>query len=108
MSIKKLAVEFKKANVNYSQIMRVGNVAIFDLRYSDSLLCIIGFDVVVVQSYSPDYDNKFFAQRTGEKWDSIETYPSSEMFGTKGWSFSTLEAANKKMEELEMIQKVVV
>lgn len=100
MKIKLLSTEFKKLGVLYKQVKREKYCAIYSLSYTDDVEHIIGFDVVAVQSYTPDYESPFFANRTGEKWESIETYPTSESFGSKAWSFDSLEDAEKKFEEL--------
>jgi hypothetical protein len=100
MHIKILPIEFTKSGIYYKQVKRENDVAIYSLACTLDVSRKIGFDCIKVQSYAPDYESPFFANRRGQKWDIVETYPTSESFGTKAWSFDTIVKAEELFQNL--------
>jgi hypothetical protein len=77
------------------------------LRYSPATQ-IIGNDVVRVTRSTLDDVNALIRRRgesgieiEGNPDDVCESYPPSSAWGRSGWSYTTIEAATKKFEELK-------
>ncbi|MFW6272681.1 MAG: hypothetical protein ACOC2U_02740 [bacterium] len=86
-----LQTHFKKYNTYYSLVKREKDVAIFSLSYDQKN--IVGYDTVIVQK-NPQFEIN------GNIIPAKEAIPSAEMWGKKGWSWKTLDAAENKMKEL--------
>ena len=87
---KPLGVEYKKNGFNHTQLFREGDVAIFHKVHIDPIYD-AGFEVVVISRHE-EYE------MGGNKIEAAEAYPSPEMWGTRGWTFTAselLKARNK-------------
>jgi len=99
--VKKLETKFKKWNFNFVQLERKGKYAIYE-KYliappepakEDEKIPSIGFEVIVAQKQKEH-------ERFGQTFPAKELYPSSETWGTYGFTFCTLKGAYKKFKEL--------
>ena len=91
--IKRLPDRFRKKNVNYEIVKRIGDLAILSLHYCENGE-ITGFDVVRVLRYV----SKSFPWKNGntsKQYEEIETIPHSELWGFCAWSFDKLETAEE-------------
>ena len=88
-----LEVSFTKNFIRYDRIMRDGNVCIYSLRYLDNLERIVGYDVFEVQP-AGSYEIK------GMMIEADESMPGKNSYGSKAWSYCSLEAAQKKFDSL--------
>jgi hypothetical protein len=100
-----MAERFRSHGVRYALVERMGDAAVYSLRYGDNLP-IIGYDVVKVQSSTGEQLNALLSSRRGTKIedyapdDRIERYPSSSQWGSAAWSFDSLPAAREKYWQL--------
>ena len=85
--------------VYYSQIKRVGDIAILSLRYFKKGP-VVGFDVIRIRMYPPFRDLPENGHTVPEKIEAIECLPSSEKWGHNSWSFVSLEKAEQKFQVL--------
>jgi hypothetical protein len=74
-------------------IKRNENIAVYSLRYTENPDLIVGYDIFKIQ-ISPQ-EIVF-----GKNYEERETYPSNGQYGTSAWSYTTLEAVDKKYGEL--------
>lgn len=88
ISHKPLASQFTKIGFSYTQIVRNGDLAIYrQFKHVEM------FETVVISRHNG-------YEVAGSKIEPAETYPSSEQWGTKGWTYSTLEHAKEKLAAL--------
>lgn len=90
--MKPLGTTFKKNSFFYEQVERVGDVAIFKQRLRPGVGC-LAFEVIKI-THEPD------RVMHGTLIPAHERAPGNEEFGRKGWSYPTLESAQKKMAQL--------
>lgn len=83
---------FRSNGCLFEQVKREGQAAIFALRYAENGP-VIGYDTVLIQV---EPAGEVFGKPVPER----ERMPSSSEYGRFGWSFSSLETAGKKFEEL--------
>lgn len=84
-----LKTAFTKKGWTFEQIARQGMIAIYHRtkgRVED-------WEVVRIQSHNG-------REIAGEKFPPSEYYPSSETWGTHGWTYTSRELAERKMEKL--------
>jgi hypothetical protein len=90
--MKQLPTRFDKSGWRFTQILRSGNVAIYRRKF------IAGksehFEVIRIGCHT----GKVIAGRVIEP---AEVYPSAEDWGSRGWTFSSEEAARARFEALE-------
>ena len=105
--VRELSKSFKLKEVLYDQICRSGDYAIYSLRYTCDASRIIGHDVVRVTQSTLDAVNALIARRgelglkiDGDPGDVCESYPPNSSWGTHAWSYTSLEEATKKFDEL--------
>lgn len=98
--IRLLPSEFRKKAIQYRQIERLNNLALYSLAYCSNVSAIIGYDVIRVRMYTLKADMPEFLQRVRNDNEIIECYPTSEKWGTQGWSFITYAAAKEKFNSL--------
>jgi len=84
------AIEFRLLGFEYTQLKRLGDVAIY--RQSKKGLP-DGYEVVRIQKHEA-----FSA--FGKDFPAGESYPSSQQWGSDGWTYRTLEDAEQKFQEL--------
>ncbi len=81
----------RQSNFNYKQLIRDGKYAIYEKSKHN---CIICYEVIQINSHE-NY------QIAGITIEAAEVYPSSESWGTLGFTYKTKELAFKKFEELK-------
>lgn len=89
--MKPVKTEFKRNGITFRQLKRVGRHAIYELS-------------------APEWRNPSYEVvrvRAGRAWvmggiehEAAETYPTTERWGYDGWSFPTLEDANRRFRLL--------
>lgn len=84
---------FKKNTFFYEQVLRRGDIAIYQQRLREGAGC-LAFEVFKIKK-CPDWNSP------GGFVPAHEAGPSNEEFGKSAWSYPTLEMAKKKMRELE-------
>jgi hypothetical protein len=87
-----LDTTFRFNDFNFRLVKRVGDVALFEKRKPTHTRA--SFEVVIVQKHPA----KTFPN--GKYYDARESMPSSESWGTKGWTYSDLENAEAKLNRL--------
>lgn len=91
---KPIALEFTHGSMTYRQVMRSGNIAIYhQTEEFDGQQKHRSYEVVKIRIRKP---------RTlfGMEYPLMEVYPKSEDWGTYGWTYPTLEAAEKRFAGL--------
>jgi hypothetical protein len=91
MNVRALATSLTKHGWTLRQIWRQGNVAVYE--QSKPTVRTIAHEVIVIGISKPH-----FLDAGG--FDLVERYPADEDWGTSGWTFRDLEAANRKVESL--------
>lgn len=87
----KVKKEFIRTGFTFKQIIRVGQLAIF--AQSKPNWKIPRYEVVRI--------NKHNGYKIGTQFvKAAETYPGASLWGMQGWTFFTLEKAEKKFKEL--------
>ena len=89
--MKKIEKSFKKYGFDFKQIKRVGDVAIF--QQSKSTWPDVRYEVVKIGKHSGYYLG-------GSKLESAETYPGASLWGIQGWTYTTLELAEKQFKKV--------
>lgn len=88
--MKPIETEFRKNGFHHKQLKRVGNVAIYE-RWADGHSK-RHYEVVMIQF------NGARSFPNGTTYPASEGYPSSEQWGTYGWTYATLQNAMVKLE----------
>jgi hypothetical protein len=89
--MKVIASEFIKSGFNHKVLERRGMVLLVERQHRD--VSVPHWEVVKIR-VSP-------AKCVGDRaYTESEVYPSSERWGTDGWTYSTLEAARAKFDSL--------
>jgi hypothetical protein len=84
---------FKKNGFHYQLIKRNESYAIY-LQKKEGFSYEY-FEVVKIQKVKKDVETSFMRLKAGD-----EFYPSSGQWGSQGWTFTTLEHAESKYNEL--------
>ena len=87
-----LATTFSFDGFDFRQVERVGGLALFGKSKPTHTRA--SFEVVIVQKHPA----KTFL--SGKHYDARESMPSSESWGTKGWTYTNLENAQTKLNQL--------
>jgi hypothetical protein len=87
-----LATEISAQGRTYKQIKRRGQVALYELSVKGELR---GFEVIVIQIHAA-------GERFGKWYPTREGFPSSESWGTSGFSYlaSNKDGAERRFAEL--------
>ncbi len=97
MNYKTLETDFTKNGFRLRQIRREGDVAIYHkVALQGNVHPVtydVGFETIVVSRHDG-------YEIGGVKVEPAETYPSSEQWGQKGWTYKTLLEADNKYETL--------
>ena len=103
-----LAIEFTKMNSIFTQVKRVGDIAIYSRKHANKAWSKghheEGFEVVLIARHNG-------YEMGGVTFEPSETYPSTTQWGTKAWTFrfndgKDLHRAEKKFNELlEKVKK---
>jgi hypothetical protein len=94
MNYKPLATPLIKNGFEHTQLFRDGDVAIFHKVHLNPHFD-AGFETVVISRHDG-------YEMGGVQIEPAECYPSPEMWGTRGWTFTNLLAARKKFTNLLM------
>ena len=86
MNEMKTLTQYTKHGITRSVLHRGGNIAIFAGEWD--------YEVVIIQSH----DGRVIA---GKECPAAEYPPSSEQWGTKGWTYRTIDEAIQKYNELQ-------
>jgi len=89
--MKKLEKTFNKKGFTYTQVVREGNKAIYRQDKSDYTSA--SYEVVKIGSHNG-------YELNGTKIAASETYPSTSLWGTQGWTFQSLDDAKKKFKKI--------
>lgn len=90
--MRKLPKFFNKYGYSFKLVVREAKKAIYAQSYNDH---IVAYEVVKIRVHTPRY-NAFLKRDEPEK----EIYPSSEQWGTMGWTYKTWKKAMGKYSEL--------
>jgi hypothetical protein len=97
MTYKPLRTDFTAKGFHHVQLKREGDIALFSKTgesggvHSEPFDA--GFEVIVVGRHDGYEFN-------GVKAEPAESYPSNEMWGVKGWTYSNLASAEKRFAKL--------
>jgi len=99
--MEKLKKEFVKWNFRFKQLERKGKYALYEKFILNPPQPIkgetnepsIGFEVIIIQKQKEH-------ERFGQTFPAKELYPSSETWGTYGWTFINMNNAYEKYNEL--------
>ncbi len=86
-----LPTVFTKGEFHFSQVMRFGDLALFSKVKSAPAHKSGSFELIVVQKRAS-------WEVGGKTIPAREAYPSSEQWGTQGWTYRDLETAKQKFE----------
>lgn len=88
--MKKLETKFTKWGCDFTQLERIGDVAIYERvdKYSYT-----SYEIVIVQSHNG-------REIGGKLYPPSEFFPSSATWGIKGWSSTTIESARGKFADI--------
>lgn len=89
--MKKLDKKFTSKGFNYTEIIREGNKAIY--RQDKDGYTTSSFEVVKISKHNG-------YELNGTKIAPAETYPSTSLWGTQGWTFTNLNDAKKKFKKI--------
>jgi hypothetical protein len=89
--MKTLATEFKKSGFDFKQVRRLGDVAIYSKRKGSADL---GFEVIKISHH-----NGYTI--AGNFIPPSETYPSSEQWGTNGFTCDDEQSAIARADKLK-------
>lgn len=92
--MKELDKTFKQKGFNFVQLKRDGNKALYQ-KTKKTIPTGKFYEVVLISSHNG-------YELGGQYIEPAETYPSSSLWGTKGWSFNDIERAElfyKKLKE---------
>lgn len=89
-AVQPLVTSFKKGGFNHTLVERDGNLAIFEKTKP-------GFKNYEVVKVKVHPGGEVFGKTIGPH----ERYPSSEQWGSYGWTESTLESARRRLKSLK-------
>lgn len=87
-----LSPVIRKAGFELTMIKRVGQVAIYRQHLPGGNPDHDAYEVIVAQVRNTDHK--------GEAVDPYEGYPAAELWGKKGWTFTSLAKAVQKLQQL--------
>jgi len=100
MDFKVLATDFKKAHFQFTQVKREGDVAIYKKHaipfVSRPKAFSGGYEVIIITRH----EGYAYA---GVAFEPAEVYPSSEQWGSKGWTEKTLSGAEICFERVKQM-----
>jgi hypothetical protein len=96
--MKTIQEEFTKNSFRFNLVKRIGNTAIFKKTALAGMLrkkdYDAGYEVVEITEHGP-------YTMAGIDFEAGQSYPSSESFGTTGFTCTSLEAAEKRFKLLQ-------
>ena len=84
---------FRSNNFAFEQLKRLDNIAIYGKFKEDFKKETYHYEVIVIQSHNGYYIKESYVPPS-------EFYPSSQSWGLSGFTFRSLEDAEKKFEQL--------
>lgn len=91
--MKKIKKKFEKSNFIFEQLKRVGEFAIYSRYNKDFKKETLHYEVIIIKSH-----NGYTI--AGKNLPPAEIYPSSSSWGSLGFTFSSLNEAEKKLQQL--------
>jgi hypothetical protein len=102
MNYKSLPENFTQKGWIFSQVKREGDIAIFSKLPTKFGGKAIGYEVIKIQKN--EANDRVFKDKEGKEvkhsYEAQERYPSSEEWGTYGFTATTLEQAEKIFQKL--------
>jgi hypothetical protein len=92
--MKVLEKKFTNKNFSYKQIVREGNVAIYEQKLIDTEPTSSRYEVIVIRSHNGYEIN-------GNKIAPSEMYPSANQWGQLGWTCVNLPDAQKRFKKVK-------
>lgn len=96
--MKPIETEFKRSGFEFKQMWRVGPVAIYGKKKPE-WKDFFTFEVVVIR------EQKAW-EAFGRVFEAKEAYPSSEQWGTFGWTARTLDAAMVMVGTMKLAERL--
>lgn len=84
MKVKRLKEQFGKFGCEFRQVMRDENKAIYEEKCDG---VIVAYEVIKIIKKKTNPNSYQLKKSYEEGYDYVEVYPSSEQFGSYGWSF---------------------
>ena len=97
MKLRKLETVIECQGFTYTEICRSGNIALYEQLRDDWKSP--SYEVIVIKVNKPHPNSV-------HEFDMVETYPSAMHWGSRGWTFNTMEDAGEKFDELVLKQEV--
>ena len=88
--MKKVEKEFTRCNFNHKQIIRKGNVAIYERQLNGTDR--IHYEVVKIGKHNGYYAGTQFIE-------AAETYPGNSLWGLQGWTCSDINSAKVRFKQ---------
>lgn len=95
--MKKLEKKFTNKNFSYKQIIREGDIAIYEQMLIDPDAKNKRYEVIIIKSHNG-------YEIAGNKLPPSEMYPSANQWGKLGWTFIDLPDAEKKFKKLKNLE----
>jgi hypothetical protein len=92
--MKTLEKKFTCKNFSYKQLVREGNVAIYEQKLIEAKDTRSRYEVIVIRSHEGYEIN-------GNKIAPSEMYPSANQWGQLGWTCLALEDAQKRFKKVK-------
>jgi hypothetical protein len=94
-----VATEFLRDGFRHVQVRRHGRAALYEKskQYPHGGPTITSYEVVILRAQRPHPQD-----RTAAGWDRVESYPSSEEWGSRGWTYVGLAEAEKRLERISL------
>jgi hypothetical protein len=89
--MKQLNIEFTKGGIHYKQLERTESKAIYEQLYEEKN---VGYEVIRIGSHSG-------LTLFGKEVPASETYPTTDSWGIRGWTYRTLDKAKEKYNTLK-------
>ena len=96
-SYKPLPKEFRRDGFQYRQIIREGDAAIYEQRWTGCQNPSIAYEVIRIR-------RREAFEIAGRFVEPAELYPNSEAWGTDGFTFTDKDAAFAKLREIKTSQ----
>ena len=96
--MKILPLSFKHKGFTLNQLKRAGNKAIYKKQKGVKNSKIVSYEVVIITSHTG-------YELAGTYIEPAEVYPSTSLWGVKGWSFTTLDYAENFFKTLKIKAK---
>jgi len=95
--MKTLEKKFTNKNFSYKQVVREGDVAIYEQKLIDDQATISRYEVIIIRSHDGYEIN-------GNKIAPSEMYPSANQWWQLGWTCLTLEDAQKHFKKAKNLE----